>query len=50
MPFVRLEREQYRKFGAQRLALVSRGEDKTGFAADPFWALAEARRGKTGRP
>jgi hypothetical protein len=43
--FLRLEREQYGKFGAQPMALVSRGEDKTNFAADPFWALAEARRG-----
>ena len=45
MPFVRLEREQDGMFGAQRMALVSRGEDKTDFAADLFWALAEARRG-----
>ena len=42
MPFVRLEREQDEMFGAQRIALVSRGEDKTDFAADLLWALAEA--------
>ncbi|HEX3495063.1 MAG TPA: hypothetical protein VHT48_06805 [Methylocella sp.] len=45
MPFVRLEREQDGRFGSQPMALVSRGEDKTNFAADLFWALAEARRG-----
>jgi hypothetical protein len=42
--FVRLEREQDGCFGSQPMALVSRGEDKTNFAADLFWALAEARR------
>lgn len=54
--FVRLEQEVHEEFGAQRLALVSRGHaveiaaflgpaDKADFAAGLSRALADARRG-----
>jgi len=50
MPFVRLEREQHGNFGAQRVALVSRGEAKTDFAADLFWGPGQGPAGSSMAP